>query len=569
MNSFRWRTVDIVVASIIAVAFGVDLLGLGPAVVRAVRRSPSAVFPPAAGARQRGVVHPGGARAADHSQAGRGAVHRDSSRPSSRCCSARAGAGCVVWYGRASGRWAASSPSGRSATSATACTQAMLAGALAGCGGHRPRPRHSLRYGDCSTQLADRLRRLPDRCPAQSSRGWARSPSPGRCRARACSTVSPQRPRSANWCDQAQRLRLAARGPTGLGGARRRPAHRGGRTRAAPGPVRRGQVHPAASDGWAAAARFRRGRGRARRRRQGGHRLPGSAVAAGDEPGRRRGRVRPGEPGVAEGADLAAGRGGARRRSVSATRCDRRTDALSGGEQQRLVLAGVAGPAPGTCCCSTSPRPTSTRPATAAGAASAFRRSRRWCSSSTASSRSSISSPGWWCSRRSGGVWFDGSPSVLSGPLGDQLAAEGVWVPGHPLPHLTAAAEPGETLAATAISPCAEARRWSSPDPTAPASPRSPLHASAACVTPRHGPAAVGTAWGDRPHRWRRQNPCRPHRVGVPEPGAPVRHLDRARRAGAGRHPGRRAWTSCWCGCALTTWPAPTRSPSPAARLEG
>ncbi|MGZ6213745.1 MAG: ATP-binding cassette domain-containing protein, partial [Candidatus Limnocylindria bacterium] len=51
------------------------------------------------------------------------------------------------------------------------------------------------------------------------------------------------------------------------------------------------------------------------------------------------------------------------------------------------------------------------------------------------------------------GVVADGTPAEVFARRGDQLAAAGVWVPGHPLPRATArrSREPGVRLSATAV----------------------------------------------------------------------------------------------------------------------
>ncbi len=50
----------------------------------------------------------------------------------------------------------------------------------------------------------------------------------------------------------------------------------------------------------------------------------------------------------------------------------------------------------------------------------------------------------------------DGPPSLLDGPLGDELAADGVWVPGRPLPPMHASQEPGDRLVWTEGLECRE-----------------------------------------------------------------------------------------------------------------
>src|SRR5262249_30541910 len=100
-----------------------------------------------------------------------------------------------------------------------------------------------------------------------------------------------------------------------------------------------------------------------------------------------------------------------------------------------------------------------------------------------------------------GGVRFDGPLSVLSGPVGAQLAADGVWGPGHPLPHHPPLAQPGETLAASGD---VSVRRGEALVVTGPnGSGKTTLALTLGGLRPPAGGGAVVTAWGDRPHRWR------------------------------------------------------------------
>ncbi len=110
----------------------------------------------------------------------------------------------------------------------------------------------------------------------------------------------------------------------------------------------------------------------------------------------------------------------------------------------------------------------------------------------------------------SGGVRADGPPSLLSGPLGAELASGGVWVPGEPLPRHAAIHSPGSV----AVS-CSGlgVRDLSYPDLAV-------CHGEAVAITGpngsgkstlalmlggllKPGSGLVSTAWGDRPHRWR------------------------------------------------------------------
>ncbi|MEU7905208.1 ATP-binding cassette domain-containing protein [Actinoplanes sp. NPDC049118] len=127
---------------------------------------------------------------------------------------------------------------------------------------------------------------------------------------------------------------------------------------------------------------------------------------------------------------------------------DRRTAALSGGEQQRLALAGVLAPRPGLLLLD---EPTANLdPAGGALIRSAIARSHdpdttlilvehRIAEALTLVDRVVVLEPG-------GGVRADGTPSAVFSLLGDQLAEQGVWVPGRPLPAHRAVAPPADTL---------------------------------------------------------------------------------------------------------------------------
>ena len=190
---------------------------------------------------------------------------------------------------------------------------------------------------------------------------------------------------------------------------------------------------------------------------------------------------------------------------------DRRTDALSGGEQQRLVLAGVLAPL-----AYPTPRPpipppqpslllldeptanldpagTSLVRQALANVETMVLVEHRIEPFLDLITRVVVLSPG-------EGVRIDGPPSVLSGPAGEQLASEGVWVPGHPLPHLPATTGPGETLAAHGdVTVCrGEAVVVTGPN----GSGKTTLALTLGGLRPPDAGTVV-TAWGDRPHRWK------------------------------------------------------------------
>lgn len=272
---------------------------------------------------------------------------------------------------------------------------------------------------------------------------------------------------------------------------------------------------------------------------------------------------------------------------------DRPTAALSGGEQQRLALAGTLALRPGLLLLD---EPTANLdPAGAAlvrravadamdGDTTLILVEHRVAEALPLVDRVVVLEPG-------GGVRADGPPEAVFAAHGDALAADGVWVPGRTVAPRHAGAAPGDLLISAdrvALPPrlapidlavrAGEALAVLGPNGAGkstlalllggllrPATGRVAATGELAgrdARTPRTaGGPPPWRAGSDRSSRTRSTSSS-PERSSTSWPSARAAPV-------SPRPPSGPSWTVCWIGCAWRRWPARTRTPSRVGRLGG